>query len=888
MGLRAKRNPSWTEQQKAVELLVTASGFRSKAHGRSFPFNGTYTYRARGAASSNDAVGGGHSGGSSSSLLASPVGLQDFATVNISQAAHRGALRELGLCFQEGFGVYPHMRLALELLRAAAAAGDPGAHGHMALRFAVGLDQGDCWTADGVARFAEPKPQEALLHYTFGALGGDPASRMALAYRHLHGLGVPKSCWSAAAYYQPVAEEVTDLAAEPAYRLLGGSDLAQPPPPPRGTGFPSAAATADGVPEPAATTTPPPSASTSTSTGDAAKDASTASTTTAAGTGSGAAASSGGISGGSGSSGSSGSGKVAADGVHGGLPHIERIRLALQNPANGGLRSERHREVVQYYQYSADRGNTEAQTAVGQVLNFGTHGVERDHAAALSYFRMAAAAGDAEAMAHLGSMCANGYGTEQSYKEAHEWWSRAARRNNPHALFGLGYLHLAGLGGVSADADRAFHLFSKAAEQGHADAHFFLGVMHQRGLGVRRKSVQRAFTYFSLAAHAGHALSQYNAAMMHLAGKGTPRNCKPAVTQLKSLAEKGPAAAALQAGHEAYFRGRFGAALLAYLRAADLGVEVAQSNAAWMLERGYAVAPTPASSALSFSLYRQSAAQGNVASLLSLGDAYFYGRGVEQDWVRSAAVYYEAYQERSAEAMFNLGFMHEFGVGVPKDLQLALRFYNMAKHTQADAAVPVALARAWLKVHGWWDALRPHLPESLRPLWASVFVLRPPHTSLFGPWVAHMQQLLPNLAVARAEVLVGRWMDVLGVSGGISSLLSLGDGAESVALLVLLGGLVLVMRLRRQRAEVRQAQARERGGQGQGQGLAGEDPRVVAAREEVQRVLQQVRQQQREQEQRDQQGDGQAGSEAGGAAVGQAGGSGASGEAPVGVPAASQ
>lgn len=57
-----------------------------------------------------------------------------------------------------------------------------------------------------------------------------------------------------------------------------------------------------------------------------------------------------------------------------------------------------------------------------------------------------------------------------------------------------------------------------------------------------------------------------------------------------------------------------------------------------------APAAAPASSALSFSLYRQSAAQGNVASLLSLGDAYFYGRGVEQDWVRSAAVYYEAYQ----------------------------------------------------------------------------------------------------------------------------------------------------------------------------------------------------------------------------------------------------
>lgn len=50
----------------------------------------------------------------------------------------------------------------------------------------------------------------------------------------------------------------------------------------------------------------------------------------------------------------------------GSLPHVERIRLHLQ-AAQGGLRSERHREVVQYYQYSADRGNTEAQTAVGQV-----------------------------------------------------------------------------------------------------------------------------------------------------------------------------------------------------------------------------------------------------------------------------------------------------------------------------------------------------------------------------------------------------------------------------------------------------------------------------------------------------------------------------------------
>lgn len=49
---------------------------------------------------------------------------------------------------------------------------------------------------------------------------------------------------------------------------------------------------------------------------------------------------------------------------------------------------------------------------------------------------------------------------------------------------------------------------------------------------------------------------------------------------------------------------------------------------------------------VTFSLIRHSAEQGNVASLLMLADSYLQGDGVEQDWVRSAAVYYDAYQVR--------------------------------------------------------------------------------------------------------------------------------------------------------------------------------------------------------------------------------------------------
>ena len=46
--------------------------------------------------------------------------------------------------------------------------------------------------------------------------------------------------------------------------------------------------------------------------------------------------------------------------------------------------------------------------------------------------------------------------------------------------------------------------------------------------------------------------------------------------------------------------------------------------------------------------------------------------------------------------MFNLGYMHELGLGMKRDIHLAKRFYDMAAETSVDAKVPVALALAKL------------------------------------------------------------------------------------------------------------------------------------------------------------------------------------------------
>ena len=55
-------------------------------------------------------------------------------------------------------------------------------------------------------------------------------------------------------------------------------------------------------------------------------------------------------------------------------------------------------------------------------------------------------------------------------------------------------------------------------------------------------------------------------------------------------------------------------------------------------------------------------------------------------------------QQHNAQAMFNLAYMHERGLGMRQDIHLAKRFYDMAAQTSPDAQAPVFLALSKLAV----------------------------------------------------------------------------------------------------------------------------------------------------------------------------------------------
>jgi len=103
----------------------------------------------------------------------------------------------------------------------------------------------------------------------------------------------------------------------------------------------------------------------------------------------------------------------------------------------------------------------------------------------------------------------------------------------------------------------------------------------------------------------------------------------------KTVAERGPWSSLSRWALESYLKGDVGKALLLYSRMAELGYEVAQSNAAWILDKYGEQSMCMGESGFcldterhlrAHSLWWQASEQGNEHAALLIGDAYYYGR----------------------------------------------------------------------------------------------------------------------------------------------------------------------------------------------------------------------------------------------------------------------
>ncbi|CAN6852561.1 unnamed protein product, partial [Brassica oleracea] len=365
-------------------------------------------------------------------------------------------------------------------------------------------------------------------------------------------------------------------------------------------------------------------------------------------------------------------------------------------------------EDFKMLEYQAQIGHPSAMYRTGLFYYFSLRGLRHDHAKAVYWFSKAAEKGEPRSMEILGEIYARGTGVERNYTKAFECLTLAAEGGLDSAFTGLGYLYVKGYG---VDKNYAkVSLFLKVSDSVDPSGMYYLGMLYLKGIGVKR-DVKKATKYFLVASNAGLPKAMYQIAKMVHAGaelKKNPNMLKLAAAFYKSVAERGPWNSLSRWALEAYMKGDVGKAFILYSRMSELGYEVAQSNAAWILdkygERSMCMGVSEFCTAKerkerAHALWWRASKQGNDYAALLVGDAYYHGRGNGRDFVRAAEAYMYAKSQLNAQAMFNLGYMHEYGQGLSFDLNLAKSYYNQAFENEPVSRLPImlALARLWVR-----------------------------------------------------------------------------------------------------------------------------------------------------------------------------------------------
>lgn len=146
--------------------------------------------------------------------------------------------------------------------------------------------------------------------------------------------------------------------------------------------------------------------------------------------------------------------------------------------------------ALSLYRRGADKGSVKAQFRIGKLYWLGSPGLAADRVEGRRYLAMAAANGDAEAMAYLeaagapiGPLAEADLALARGHPgEAVEILRAAAEHGEPRAQTRLGWAYEAGRG-VERDLDAAARWFARAAEGGDGEAMHALAVMHATGAG---------------------------------------------------------------------------------------------------------------------------------------------------------------------------------------------------------------------------------------------------------------------------------------------------------------------------------------------------------------------------------------------------------------------
>lgn len=158
---------------------------------------------------------------------------------------------------------------------------------------------------------------------------------------------------------------------------------------------------------------------------------------------------------------------------------------------------------------------------------------------AAEWFRKAADQGLAIAQYDLGLFYLKGNGLAQSDAQALRWWRKAAEQGHANAQMNVAGLIEAGRG-AKADVAEAFRLKMQAAEGGNADAQYRVAIHYLKGNGVDRNPEQCA-QWALRSARQGFPDAEYVLGLLYEAGEGVSQDVEQAKSWFRRAAARGKA-----------------------------------------------------------------------------------------------------------------------------------------------------------------------------------------------------------------------------------------------------------------------------------------------------------------------------------------------------------
>lgn len=204
------------------------------------------------------------------------------------------------------------------------------------------------------------------------------------------------------------------------------------------------------------------------------------------------------------------------------------------------------------------------------------------------------------------------------------------------------------------------------------------GVAHDTGCGQKIRKIESNAAILEEQARMGDVKAKTELALRLLHGHGAPRSIPKAIEHLTASACAGDRLAQSWLA-DCYEKGvgvikNIYTARVWYERADQGGHRHATFILAERYKHGWGVSRPDLTEALRY--YRKAAAMGCFTAQHRIGDLYYYGRGVPQDFIESFRWYKMAEQNGSTRAVRSLAFAFENGHGVKVDRNEASRLFK--------------------------------------------------------------------------------------------------------------------------------------------------------------------------------------------------------------------